>query len=69
MIGGIPALKRELTGNVSGIEYTNITVWFSVSHDQETDDGTIELVTPTKYLARARRTFEAFVSRISFDKP
>jgi hypothetical protein len=68
MIGNIAALKEEATGTINRTEFTNVTIWFTVAHGQETDDGTVWLVTPTKDLSRERRTFEAFLSQIRFDR-
>ena len=68
MLGTIPAWKEEVTGTIDRTKFTNVTIRFSVAHGQETDDGAVRLVTPTKAISRTRPTFEAFLSQITFDR-
>lgn len=66
VIGGVTGWREEVTGTTGGTSFTNIIIRFSVIRSQETDDGTVRLVTPTKDLGKNGAIFEAFISHIGF---
>ena len=68
MIGDVTAWREEATGTISGTDFTNVTIRFSVTRGQDVDDGTVRLVTPTKDIARDRPILEAFLSQMKFDR-
>jgi hypothetical protein len=76
-----PSAKRVRLGNrngweerntdmIDGVEWTNITVRFSMHHVRsrsEIDDGSITLVTPTRDKGRNMSIFQEFITHIRFE--
>jgi hypothetical protein len=66
MLGNRHAWMQETTGVVDGVEWTNITVRFSVRNGDHIDDGALWMASPTKELAENKPTFQKLISQIRF---
>lgn len=68
MIGDVPGWKEEAAGTINGVEFTNVTIRFSVAQGHEVDDGAVWLVTPARDVDKNRPILEALLSRITLGR-
>jgi hypothetical protein len=66
VLGNVPAFQRKVRGKANGRDFTDETLNFSITRGREADEGTAELVSPTRSLARNQLIFDQFISQIRF---
>jgi len=69
-LGNRSGWEERATRVIDGVEWTNVTVRFSMHHlrsASDIDDGSITLVTQTQNIARYTPVFEEFLSHLRFE--
>lgn len=75
-IGNRDGWKEETNGTIAGVEWTNVIVGFSLRtpfprvdrpDNQEIEDGSVTLATPTRLLNTNQKALDEFLSYFRFD--
>lgn len=66
MRGKAEGWQTSYTGAIDGIKLTNVMTWFSFKQHDQTDDGSILLITPSSNAVDALRVYDSFLRNLVF---